>query len=164
MTYQDDVVTSGTQQLPILVIDDVKSARAVLCDMLNDLGFRECLEAQDGFEALEILRRTPVQLILCDFVMEGMNGIEFLHELSTSDIENSAPVIFVSALGDVASVEAAMKLGATDYLVKPVGFRKFRRKIESVLGIRLPDAEGSAVNASATTNLDENKKRALPAN
>jgi two-component system chemotaxis response regulator CheY len=64
MTYQDDVVSSNTPQLPVLVIDDVKSARAVLCDMLNELGFRECLEAQDGFEALEILRRTPVQLIL----------------------------------------------------------------------------------------------------
>jgi CheY-like chemotaxis protein len=122
--------------LPVLVIDDMRSARAVLSDMLKDLGFKHTLEARDGLEALEMLKVTRVQLILCDFLMEGMSGVEFLEQLKRSGISEIPPVIFVSALGDVSSVEAAMELGATDYLVKPVSFGKFRRKIEHSLGIR----------------------------
>jgi CheY-like chemotaxis protein len=123
----------GISDQPVLVIDDLKSARAVLSDMLKDLGFLRILEASDGDEALKMLQKNPVQLILCDFLMEGMNGIEFLEHLKNSSQNEHAPVIFVSALGDVSSVESAMKLGATDYLVKPVSFRKFKRKIESTL-------------------------------
>jgi CheY-like chemotaxis protein len=123
----------GISDQPVLVIDDLKSARAVLSDMLKDLGFPKVLEAGDGKEALGMLKKNPVQLILCDFLMEGMNGIEFLEQLKDSHNSEHPPVIFVSALGDVSSVESAMKLGATDYLVKPVSFRKFKRKIESTL-------------------------------
>ena len=141
MTYSDDVGSKRTFELPVLVIDDVKSARAIACDMLKDLGFNHCLEASDGFEALEILKHTQVQLILCDFIMEGMSGVEFLYHLQNQPSRCSAPVIFVSALGDVSSVEAAMQLGANDYLVKPVSFRKFRRKVEGILGIRCETTE-----------------------
>jgi two-component system chemotaxis response regulator CheY len=106
--------------------------------MLKELGFSSCIEASDGNEALEKLATTPVQLILCDFLMEGMNGIDFLNELrSRSDIQ-PPPIIFVSAVGDVSSVQVAMECGATDYLVKPVSFRKFKRKIECTLGLRVP--------------------------
>jgi two-component system chemotaxis response regulator CheY len=126
----------NVHELPVLVIDDMRSARAVLSDMLKDLGFRRTLEAKDGAEALEMLKVTRVQLILCDFLMEGMSGVEFLEELKRSCPDQIPPVIFVSALGDVSSVEAAMELGATDYLVKPVSFGKFRRKIEHTLGVR----------------------------
>jgi two-component system chemotaxis response regulator CheY len=123
----------GISDQPVLVVDDLKSARAVLSDMLKDLGFAKVLEASDGTEALGMLKKSPVQLILCDFLMEGMNGIEFLEHLRNTSQNAHPPVIFVSALGDVSSVESAMKLGATDYLVKPVSFRKFKRKIESTL-------------------------------
>ncbi len=123
-------------KLPVLVIDDIRSARAVLNDMLKELGFESTVEARDGVEALATLKSTEVQLILCDFLMEGMNGVEFLEELKKTCTNNPPPVIFVSALGDVASVEVALKLGAADYLVKPVSFGKFRRKIENSLSSR----------------------------
>lgn len=127
--------SESTNDLPVLVIDDIKSARAVLCDMLNEMGFSRCLEAQNGAEALEILRTNPVQLILCDFLMEGMNGMEFLSHLHEDLPHEMAPVIFVSAVGDVSSVDDAMNLGAVGYLVKPVSFRKFKRKVEQILGM-----------------------------
>ena len=130
--------SSPTSNLPVLIVDDMRSARAVLSDMLKDLSFKNTLEASDGVAALAILKEQPVQLILCDFLMAGMNGVEFLEELKKTCPDTIPPVIFVSALGDVSSVEAAMELGATDYLVKPVSFGKFRRKIESSLGIRQP--------------------------
>ena len=121
--------------LPVLIIDDIKSARELLRDMLGELGFAKCIEARNGSEALETLKSTPVQLILCDFLMDGMSGIDFLNQLREHVELQHPPVIFVSAVGDVSSVEAAMKRGATDYLVKPVSFRKFKRKIEHTLGL-----------------------------
>jgi two-component system chemotaxis response regulator CheY len=124
---------AGVSHLPVLIVDDVSSARAVLSDMLKELGFAETIQASNGSEALEVLKTTPTQLILCDFLMEGMNGIEFLNHLHEHHPSENPPVIFVSALGDVSSVETAMGQGATDYLVKPVSFRKLKRKIEHAL-------------------------------
>jgi two-component system chemotaxis response regulator CheY len=117
----------------VLVIDDLISARLILVDMLKELGFRRCLQARDGREALEVMQRVPVQLVLCDFMMDGMNGLDFLKELRARSDRNTPPVIFVSSVGDVQSVEHALTLGASDYLVKPVNFRKLRLKIERAL-------------------------------
>lgn len=124
---------SGVSQLPVLIVDDVSAARMVLSDMLRELGFPQTIQASNGSEALEIVKTTPTQLILCDFLMEGMNGVEFLNHLHEYNPGINPPVIFVSALGDVSSVETAMGQGATDYLVKPVSFRKLKRKIEHAL-------------------------------
>ena len=116
----------------VLVIDDVDSTRAVLCDMLKELGFPLSVEASNGREALSKLRETPVQLILCDQIMDEMPGIEFLRNLRQDSNLAHIPVIFVSAVGTVSTVEEAINLGAADYIVKPVSFRKLRRKIEEL--------------------------------
>lgn len=118
--------------LPVLVIDDVQSARAVLCDMLRELGFARFIEAKDGQEGLEILKKQQVQMIFCDNLMEGMSGIDFLTCLRTHRSCSDVPVIFVSAVGDVSTVEEAIDLGAVDYVVKPISFRKLRRKLEQI--------------------------------
>jgi CheY-like chemotaxis protein len=125
--------TKASAETSVLVVDDVPSTRALLIDMLRDLGFTRCVEATDGTQALEVLKTQRVDLILCDYLMEGMSGIEFITSLQRCD-ETAPPVLLVSALGDVSSVETAIKVGACDYLVKPVSFRKLRRKVESALG------------------------------
>lgn len=124
--------------LPILIIDDVDSARAVLADMLRELGFSSFLEARNGREALDILSRHSVRMIFCDHIMEEMTGLEFLHSLKHLDADVKVPVIFVSAVGEVSTVEDAIELGAADYLVKPISFRKLRRKVEEALHSRGP--------------------------
>jgi two-component system chemotaxis response regulator CheY len=123
----------GEHNLPILIIDDVDSARAVLRDMLTELGFTRFLEARDGTEALAILKESQVQLIFCDNLMEGMSGLEFITNLRGLEDFSDVPVIFVSAVGEVSTVEDAMENGAADYLVKPISFRKLRRKVEEAL-------------------------------
>jgi CheY-like chemotaxis protein len=117
---------------PVLVIDDVQSARAILCDMLRELGFTHLIEAKDGQEGLQILAKQEVQMIFCDNVMDGMSGIDFLTNLRNHRKCSEVPVIFVSAVGDVSIVEEAMDLGAVDYVVKPISFRKLRRKIDQI--------------------------------
>ena len=118
---------------PVLVIDDIAAARSVLVDMLGDLGVTSYLEARNGHEALELLSQHDVSLIFCDFIMDGMNGIQFLQALKDGSVACHAPVIFVSSWGDVSSVEDALKLGAVDYIVKPLNFRKLKRKVDHAL-------------------------------
>lgn len=116
-----------------LVVDDVSSARAVLRDMLEDLGFTRIHEASDGREALKLLTTTSVDVVLCDQVMHDMSGKELVSNLRARPALRELPVIMVSALSDIADVDAALETGATDYLVKPVSFRKLRRKVEDAL-------------------------------
>jgi two-component system chemotaxis response regulator CheY len=129
--------TVESSKKPVLIIDDIMSARMVLADMLKDIGFETCLEARNGKDALQILQQHSVEMIFCDYLMDGMNGMEFLGELKHQYGEDIPPVIFVSSIGDVQSVEAALELGASDYLVKPLNFKKLCRKVEVVLGQQL---------------------------
>lgn len=118
---------------PVLIIDDVDAARFVLRDMLKDMGFSKFLEARDGQAALDLLRHHDAQLIFCDYVMDGMSGMDFLNAVRDLESANDTPIIFVSAVGAVSTVEAVIEQGAADYLVKPLSFRKLRRKVEDVL-------------------------------
>ena len=120
-------------QTSILIVDDVPSARAVLKDMLTELGFTRVIEASDGRDATAILAREPVNLVLCDQVMPDMSGKELLLHIRRNLRNEELPVIFVSALGAVSDVEEVLDLQATDYLVKPISIRKLRRKLEDAL-------------------------------
>lgn len=117
----------------ILLVDDAPSARAILKDMLSEMGFETILEASDGREAKGILERERVDLVLCDQVMPDMSGKDLLVHIRQSLQIEQLPVIFVSALGSVGDVEEVLELQATDYLVKPVSLRRLRRKIEDAL-------------------------------
>lgn len=120
----------------VLIIDDLVSARLLLADMLKELGFTRCFQARDGREGLEVMQRTSVKLVFCDFIMDGMNGLEFLKALRAENLHTIPPIIFVSSAGDLQSVESALTWGATDYLVKPVNFRKLQAKIERALSFQ----------------------------
>ena len=131
----------ASQPLPILIVDDVEATRALIRDMLEEMGYYHIIEAPDGREALEILCQTPVQLMLCDQVMNDMSGQELLLRLRENPRLRDTPVIIVSALSDVAEVESAMNLGASDYLIKPLSFRKLRRKVTEIIFRTAPRQE-----------------------
>jgi two-component system chemotaxis response regulator CheY len=116
-----------------LIVDDTASARAVLRDMLTELGFAHIHEASDGRQAAEFLATTTVDIVLCDQIMTDMSGQMLLAHLRADGRLATLPVIMVSALSNISDVDAALETGATDYLVKPVSFRKLRRKVEDAL-------------------------------
>jgi DNA-binding response OmpR family regulator len=138
--------------LSVLIVDDAPSARAVLKDMLSELGFESIHEAANGREASSIISRESVHLVLCDQVMPDMSGKELLVHIRQNLRQETLPVIFVSALSAVHEVAEVLELQATDYLVKPVSFRKLRRKIEEALHLATerielcPDHIGPLVN------------------
>lgn len=121
----------------VLLVDDVESTRAVIRDMLEEMGFKDIVEASDGKEALDLLKRHRAQLIICDYMMQNLSGLDLLHQLRNYPYLVDIPFIIVSGVNDVPVVETAMDLGAADYVVKPVCFALLKNKITDVLRRRM---------------------------
>ena len=101
----------------LLVVDDESSVRHSLAVYLEDSGF-EVLQAQDGREGLEQIRNQRPELVLCDLRMPVMDGLELLGKIAEEDPD--LPVIVVSGAGSMTDVVDALRLGASDYLIKPI--------------------------------------------
>jgi two-component system NtrC family response regulator len=101
----------------ILVVDDEESLRRVTQLKLQQAGY-ETITAADGAEALEILDRRPQDLVLTDLKMPGMSGIELLQKIKAAYAE--VIVVVITAYGTIESAVEAMRLGAYDYIIKPV--------------------------------------------
>jgi DNA-binding NtrC family response regulator len=117
----------------ILVVDDEATARSALSDFLRAEGY-SVETAADGFKALGRLAEFEADLVLTDFNMPGMDGVELLRKLKELDPEMS--VILMTAFGGVETAVAAMREGAADYLTKPLNLDELAivlgRTIESV--------------------------------
>jgi len=99
----------------ILTVDDEPSIRAAVCVVLEDEF--DVLEAPDGDTALEIVRDRGVDLVLLDLRMPGVTGFALLERLLT--VKRDVKVILVTAVDNARTAVAAMKIGATDYVMKP---------------------------------------------
>jgi PAS domain S-box-containing protein len=123
-------VTCAT--LPLLVVDDNESNRDVLSRRLKRAGYR-VETAESAAEALAILERTPVDLLLLDIMMPGISGIEFLRMLRKTHSTSELPIIMVSALSETKDVVEALNLGANDYVTKPVDMDVALARIDTQL-------------------------------
>ena len=102
-----------------LVIDDSKPVRSILTKVLTGLQF-QCIEAQNGVEALDRLSHMPrPALITLNRHMPEMDGFELLGRIRRSQQYKNLPVVMISTDSTKASIEAAMRLGATDFVAKP---------------------------------------------
>jgi two-component system response regulator AtoC len=101
----------------VLVADDEKNGRRMLQILLNKLGC-EVLVAADGKEALEIIHNTTINLLITDLNMPNMDGLALLSTLRSEG--NELPVIMVTAYGTVETAVEAMKLGANDFIMRPL--------------------------------------------
>ena len=105
------------ESAPILVIDDERIVRRSVRRTLLSRGFDNILTAGGGHEALEILRRQVVELVLLDLHMPGMNGMQVLREMLRLD--RSLTVVLVTAEEDPAILARCLEIGAFDCLSKP---------------------------------------------
>ncbi|MEO6922945.1 MAG: response regulator, partial [Bryocella sp.] len=106
--------TMGT----ILIVDDHLENRDLLRQRLDREGF-ETAVAADGLTALSMLEQQRIDLVLLDVLMPGMNGIEVLQRIKSSDTLKSIPVIMISSLDEIERVVQCIETGAEDYLTKP---------------------------------------------
>lgn len=134
------VETSGNRQHTVLCIDDEEEILAELVYELSKSGFN-ALGAANGEEALKLLKTNRPDVILCDIIMPGLSGMELLTRIRQEYPSlSSTPFIFLTALIDRTHVLEGLKLGADDYLTKPVDFEvlgmKISRNLELVKRVR----------------------------
>jgi len=121
----------------VLVVDDSAAMRAFIRRVfdLSGLDVERLFEAGDGREAMQLLDREPVDVILTDINMPGMDGEEFIQRLSSSGVVQKTPIIVVSTDATTARREQLMLLGARGYLVKPFAPETLQIEIERALGM-----------------------------
>src|SRR5690606_20677631 len=106
----------------VLCVEDEDDLRRDIADELIEAGY-EVIEARDGGQALELMRTARPDLILCDISMPGLNGYEILKAVQASGPDHAdIPFVFLSALGDPREIVQGKRLGADDYLVKPIDY------------------------------------------
>ncbi len=120
-------------ELRVLVVDDLKMARRIVCDMLKRLGVKNISEAEDGKKALEFIQTTTeaLDLVLCDWDMPNLNGFEFFERFVK--IYPNQAFVMITARNDVASVRQAKDVGIGGYLVKPFNVDEMEDRLTKVL-------------------------------
>lgn len=103
----------------ILIADDSSSMRAMLVAIVETLGNYRTVEASSGFEALRLLPRDHIDLILTDINMPDINGLELISYLRSNPNYKNIPVFIISTEGSAKDIEKGKQLGADEYLVKP---------------------------------------------
>jgi CheY-like chemotaxis protein len=101
----------------ILVVDDDQSCRKLMSKVLSIYGY-STVPASNGLEALDALRREPIDLILLDLMMPEMDGLTFVHEMREQPQWADVPVLVLSGVADLEFATTAAESGVQDYLVK----------------------------------------------
>jgi two-component system chemotaxis response regulator CheY len=118
----------------ILVVDDFSTMRRIVINLLKQLGFSNVVEASDGKEALDVVAKDKIDLIISDWNMPNMTGIEFLREIRASEEFKAIPFIMVTAEGKKENVIAAVHAGVSNYVVKPFNAATLKEKLVKVVG------------------------------
>ena len=118
----------------VLVVDDQVSIRSLVRSGLNQLGVQHIGEADDGAEALKSLELNPVHLVISDFNMPKMDGLELLRAMRANPATANTAFIMLTCRADRDLVHRAVQLGVNNYLVKPFNVQILKGKIEQVFG------------------------------
>lgn len=121
----------------VLIVDDSRSMRAVIKKTISMSGFKmdQCLEVGNGREALDVLAKAWVDVILSDINMPEMNGLEFLEELKKDSLLKAIPVIVISTEGSVKRIQNAYDLGAKGFIKKPFLPEEIKKVLYEVIGV-----------------------------
>lgn len=122
------------KNMRILVVDDFPTMRRIVINLLKQLGFSNVVEASDGKEALEKVRSDKIDLVVSDWNMPNMTGIDFLKELRADEKFKTLPFIMVTAEGKKENVIAAVHAGVSNYVVKPFNAATLKEKLIKVVG------------------------------
>ncbi len=117
----------------VLVVDDMHAMRTILKALLKNMGIEQVIEASDGVAALEILRRNKIDIILSDWNMPRMTGIELLREVRQDAMLKELPFVMISAEATGENIAQAIRLQVTQYLIKPITADQLEQKIGAII-------------------------------
>ncbi|PQJ78373.1 hybrid sensor histidine kinase/response regulator transcription factor [Polaribacter porphyrae] len=127
-TFQFDKLVLHQKSYKFLLVDDNREMRAYLADIFKE---NNCLEAENGAEALKILQENKVDFIITDYMMPKMNGLDFIKNLKP--IYPDIPIIMLTARSDSKSKLDVLKLGIDDYLEKPFEKNELMIRVQNSL-------------------------------
>jgi two-component system chemotaxis response regulator CheY len=125
---------SVDMQMNILIVDDYKTMLRIIRNLLKQLGFNNVDEATDGSMALQKLRDKDYQLVISDWNMEPMTGIQLLREVRADAKLKALPFIMITAESKTENVIAAKEAGVNNYIVKPFNAATLKTKLATVIG------------------------------
>jgi two-component system chemotaxis response regulator CheY len=120
--------------MKILVVDDYATMRRIVRNLLTQIGYTDIDEAGDGVSALAKLRESKFGLIISDWNMEPMTGLQLLKEIRADAKLAPIPFIMVTAESKTENVIAAKQAGVNNYIVKPFNADTLKQKIQAVIG------------------------------
>ncbi len=118
----------------VLVVDDYNTMRRILRNLLSQIGFANIEEAEDGSTGLLKMREHDFGLVISDWNMAPMSGLEFLKEVRSDGQLKDTPFIMITAESKTENVVAAKAAGVSNYIVKPFNADTLKKKIEAVIG------------------------------
>jgi len=127
-------MSSVDMGMPILIVDDYKTMLRIIRNLLKQLGFNNVDEATDGSAALQKLRDKEYSLVISDWNMEPMSGMQLLTEVRADMKLKELPFIMITAESKTENVIAAKQAGVSNYIVKPFNAATLKTKLAAVLG------------------------------
>ena len=126
-------MTAIDKSTNVLIVDDYKTMLRIIRNLLKQIDFHNVDEATDGTEALTRLRSGDYGLVISDWNMQPMTGLQLLQEVRRDPKLKATPFIMVTAESKTENVVAAKQAGVSNYIVKPFNAETLRDKIEKVL-------------------------------
>lgn len=121
-------------KMPVLIVDDYATMLRIVKNLLKQIGFDNVDEASDGGAALQMMKLKKYGLVISDWNMQPVTGIEFLRNVRADADLKATPFIMVTAESKTDNVVEAKNAGVSNYIVKPFSSEVLKGKIESVLG------------------------------
>jgi two-component system, sensor histidine kinase and response regulator len=142
----------------ILVVDDTPDNLRLLSKLLAGYGYRVRV-ANSGLHALESVRTNPPDLILLDIMMAGMDGYQVCQQVKADSVTRDIPIIFISALDDVADKVTAFTAGGVDYITKPFRDQEVLARIQTHLMLRDLQKQLQIANGNLAIRVEEVEAR-----
>lgn len=121
------------KSMNVLIVDDYKTMLRIIRNLLRQIEFNNVEEASDGGEALSKLKTGNYGLVISDWNMQPMTGLELLTEVRKDAKLKALPFIMITAESKIENVVAAKQAGVSNYIVKPFNAETLKDKIEKVL-------------------------------
>lgn len=119
-------------EMKVLVVDDAATMRRIVRSLLRELGIKNVREAEDGEMALEDLKRHKADLVVSDWAMPKMTGIELLRAIRQDTALKDTPVLMVTAESKKENIMEAVQAGVNNYIVKPFNSKTLEEKLNKI--------------------------------
>ena len=127
---------SAQPGMSILVVDDFSTMRRIIKGLLQDLGFSNITESADGLTALSLLKAGNFDLLITDWNMPGMQGVELLRQVRADERMKKLPVLMLTAEAKREQIVAAAQAGVSGYVIKPFTAATLKEKIGKIFGVK----------------------------